>query len=185
MMYLSKGLSVPGKDGTVRVSHCSTIFALGPEMAALWEAARLAPQPVPQGKNRFIERLEQSGLAVTTQEEGRLALYRLFAGSIICPQAEMDGQALKADSDDRIWCWIQFAGLRLTASELICLEEQGTTPTPDLLGEHGRQELTEKIYSPRTIQEGALEHEMEYSPARDGLIAALLRLLRAGFLFLV
>ena len=73
MMYLSKGLSVPEKDGTVRVSHCGRIFALGPEMAALWESARLAPQPVPPQKARFVERLEQSGLAVTTQEEGGLA----------------------------------------------------------------------------------------------------------------
>ena len=92
MMYLSKGLSVPEKDGTVRVSHCGRIFALGPEMAALWESARLAPKPVPPQKARFVERLEQSGLAVTTQEEGGLALYRLLSGSIICPQAEPEGQ---------------------------------------------------------------------------------------------
>ena len=96
MMYLSKGLSVPEKDGTVRVSHCGRIFALGPEMAALWESARLAPQPVPPQKARFVERLEQSGLAVTTQEEGGLALYRLLSGSIICPQAEPEGQFSEA-----------------------------------------------------------------------------------------
>lgn len=58
MMYLSKGLPVPEKDGTVRVSHCGRIFALGPEMAALWESARWAPQLVPRQKARFIERLE-------------------------------------------------------------------------------------------------------------------------------
>lgn len=185
MMYLSKGLSVPGKDGTVRVSHCGTIFALGPEMAALWESARLSPQPVPSQKIRFIERLEQSGLVVTTQEEGRLAHYRLFSGSIICPQTEMNGEIHTEGGDSRVWSWIQYAGLRLTASELICLEEQGTEPTPDLLGEEGRQDLTEKIYSPQTIREGMLEYEMEYSPARDGLISVLLRLLKAGCLFLV
>lgn len=87
--------------------------------------------------------------------------------------------------DCRVWSWIQYAGLRLTASELIRLEEQGTEPTPDLLGEEGRQDLTEKIYSPQTIREGMLEYEMEYSPARDGLISVLLRLLKAGCLFLV
>ena len=185
MMYLSKGLSVPEKDGTVRVSHCGRIFALGPEMAALWESARLAPQPVPPQKARFVERLEQSGLAVTTQEEGGLALYRLLSGSIICPQAEPEGQFSEAGGDGRIWRWIQYAGLRLTASELIRLEEQGTDPTPNLLGEEGRQLLTEKLYSARTIREGALEQEMEHSPARDGLVAVLLRLLHAGCLFLV
>ena len=175
MMYLSKGLSVPEKDGTVRVSHCGRIFALGPEMAALWESARLAPQPVPLQKARFVERLE----------EGGLAFYRLLSGSIICPQAEPEGQFSEAGGDGRIWRWIQYAGLRLTASELIRLEEQGTDPTPNLLGEEGRQLLTEKLYSARTILEGALEHEMEHSPARDGLVAVLLRLLHAGCLFLV
>ena len=104
-----------------------------------WESARLAPQPVPLQKARFVERLEQSGLVVTTQEEGGLALYRLLSGSIICPQAEPEGQFSEAGGDGRIWRWIQYAGLRLTASELIRLEEQGTDPTPNLLGEEGRQ----------------------------------------------
>ena len=111
--------------------------------------------------------------------------YRLLSGSIICPQAESEGQFSEAGGDGRIWRWIQYAGLRLTASELIRLEEQGTDPTPNLLGEEGRQLLTEKLYSARTIREGALEHEMEHSPARDGLVAVLLRLLHAGCLFLV
>lgn len=113
------------------------------------------PQPVPPQKARFVERLEQSGLAVTTQEEGGLALYRLLSGSIICPQAEPEGQFSEAGGDGRIWRWIQYAGLRLTASELIRLEEQGTDPTPNLLGEEGRQLLTEKLYSARTIREGS------------------------------
>lgn len=95
------------------------------------------PQPVPPQKARFVERLEQSGLAVTTQEEGGLALYRLLSGSIICPQAESEGQFSEAGGDGRIWRWIQYAGLRLTASELIRLEEQGTDPTPNLLGKRG------------------------------------------------
>lgn len=168
MMYLSKGLSVPEKDGTVRVSHCGRIFALGPEMAALWESARLAPQPVPPQKARFVERLEQSGLAVTTQEEGGLALYRLLSGSIICPQAESEGQFSEAGGDGRIWRWIQYAGLRLTASELIRLEEQGTDPTPNLLGEEGRQLLTEKLYS--AGRSGKALWSRRWSTLRRGMV---------------
>ena len=185
MMYLSKGLPVAEKDGMARVSHCGKIFALGPEMAGLWEAARLTPKPVPHQKTRFVERLEQSGLAVTTREEGLLGLYRLFSRSIVCPVTERDGQPSKRGDNSRIWCWIRFAGMRLSASELVRLVEQGIEPTPELLGEDGRQELTEKIYSADTIQDGVLEDEMEHSPARDGLVAELLRLLQAGSLFLV
>lgn len=65
MMYLSKGLPVPAQDEIVRVSHSGKIFALGPEMAGLWEAARLAPKPVPPQKVRYIECLEKAGLVVT------------------------------------------------------------------------------------------------------------------------
>lgn len=185
MMYLSKGLPVPAQDEIVRVSHSGKIFALGPEMAGLWEAARLAPKPVPPQKVRYIECLEKAGLVVTTKEEGWLALYQLFAGSIICPLPEGDGLPLQMTQDSRVWCWIQCAGLRLSASELVRLEEQGTEPTPELLGEEGRQALTEKIYSAETIQDGVLEYEMEHSQARDGLVAVLLRLLQSGSLFLV
>ena len=56
---------------------------------------------------------------------------------------------------------------------------------PALLGEDGRQNLTERIYDQDTIFNGALELKMEQSPARDTLVASLLRLLRAGNLFLV
>lgn len=185
MMYLSKGLPVTKKDGMAMVSHCGKIFALGPEMAGLWETARLTPKPVPPQKARLVERLEQCGLAVTTREEGLLGQYRLFSRSIICPVTERDGQLLKEGNSSRIWCWIQFASMRLSASELVRLAEQGIEPTPELLGEDGRQELTEKIYSAETIQDGVLEDEMEHSPARDGLVAELLRLLQAGRLFLV
>ena len=157
MMYLSKGLSVPEKDGTVRVSHCGRIFALGPEMAAWWESARLAPQPVPPQKARFVERLEQSGLAVTIQEEGRSGALPPAFREHYLSAGRAGGAVSEAGGDSRIWRWIQYAGLRLTASELIRLEEQGTDPTPNLLGEEGRQLLTEKFHSARTIREGALE----------------------------
>ena len=108
-----------------------------------------------------------------------------FPGALSVRRPSRRGSFQKAGGDGRIWRWIQHAGLRLTASELIRLEEQGTDPTPNLLGEEGRQLLTEKLYSARTIREGALEQEMEHSPARDGLVAVLLRLLHAGCLFLV
>ena len=55
---------------------------------------------------------------------------------------------------------------------------------PALLGEQGRQELTEQIYSSKElIWDGTLESEMERSPARDALVMSLLRLLRMGRLF--
>ena len=82
MMYLSKGLLVQETGGDFCVSHGGRLFVLGHEMAALWSAARLAPQAVPDAKAHYIERLRQSGLAVTTEEAGGLANYRLLCGCI-------------------------------------------------------------------------------------------------------
>ena len=170
MMYLSKGLAVQKSTEEFRVSHCGKVFALGPEMARLWTNAQQAPKEVPAGKENYIRRLEQSGLA----------------GCIICPELDSDTKPVQTGYDGRIWTWIEQAGLRLTASELIRLEEQGTKPVPALLGEQGRQELTEQIYSSKElIWDGTLESEMERSPARDALVMSLLRLLRMGRLFLV
>ena len=92
---------------------------------------------------------------------------------------------MQLGQDGRVWTWIEQAGLRLTTSELIRLEEQDTEPVPALLGEDGRQNLTERIYDQDTIFDGVLESKMEGSPARDALLASLLRLLHAGSLFLV
>ena len=85
MMYLSKGLAVQKSTEEFRVSHCGKVFALGPEMARLWTNAQQAPKEVPAGKENYIRRLEQSGLAATTKERGDLAHYRLLSGCIICP----------------------------------------------------------------------------------------------------
>lgn len=77
------------------------------------------------------------------------------------------------------------AGIRLTTSELIRLEEQEAYPAQHLLGESGRQELTNLIYSADTICDCLLDTLMEQSPARDGTVASLLRLLQKRCLILV
>lgn len=185
MMYLSKGLPVQEISGKeFQVSHCGKIFALGPKLEALWRAAQRAPQDVPSGKERFIQLLEQSGLVMTTAEHGKLGNYLLLADCIICPAPE-NTDSVWLGRDNRIWTWIKKAGLRLTACELVRLEELHTMPIPELLGEDGRQELTERIYTPETIADGVLPALMEHSPARDPLVDSLLRLLRTDRLFLI
>lgn len=58
-------------------------------------------------------------------------------------------------------------------------------PTPALLGEDGRQRLTEMIYFAETIPDGILETLMERSPARDAVVTNLLGLLRTRRLLLI
>lgn len=186
MMYLSKGeLTRSRRTGLDYVSHCGCVYALGPELAGLWKKARLRPQPVPEGKEQAVRRMEGSGLVITTEETGTLAAYRLLTGCVICPNSRKWTDCFLSKPVRRVWKWITEAGLRLTASELIRLEEQRVQPTSALLGEDGRQRLTEMIYFAETIPDGILETLMEHSPARDTVIGALLELLHTWRLLLI
>lgn len=186
MMYLSRGkLQHSQKTGLDYVSRCGTTYALGPELSSLWKQAEDSPQPVPAGRERAVRRMEESGLVVITMETGPLAAYRLLASCIICPNGRRWSDCLLARSTRRVWRWIHEAGLRLTVSELIRLEEQKLRPEPALLGEDGRQRLTEAIYFAETIPDGILETLMEHSPARDAVVDSLLDLLRTRRLLLV
>lgn len=186
MMYLSKGmLTQSRKTGLDYVSHCGCVHALGPELAAIWKNAQFAPQPVPEGREQAIKRMESSGLVFTTEETGALAAYRLLTNCIICPNDRKWTDRFLTKPVRQIWIWLNEAGLRLTASELIQLEERKIQPTPALLGKDGRQRLTEMIYFAETIPDGILEVLMEHSPARDAVVAILLKLLRTHRLLLI
>ena len=133
---------------------------------------------------RNIRFMAGSGIVTVTEESGKLAKYRLLTDCVLCPEHGASAW-VRPGRDRRIWTWLHRAGLRLTVSELIRLEEQGAKPDPPLLGEDGRQCLTELIYSRETIFDGILETAMERSPARDTCVGTLLRLLRAGKLYVI
>lgn len=188
MTYLSRGLPVNALHcGEICVSLHGKAYALGPKLTALWNSARNAPKPVQPDSEHMVRRLVQSGLAVTAEDcTGELAAYRLLSQCILCPVPDQKrrGRLPLIGQDRRIWMWISGAGLRLTACELIRLEEQHLQPAPALLGETNRLALTEAIYTTGTIADGILETHMEHSPARNRTVSALLRLLRSNRLFL-
>ena len=97
MMYLSKGeLTRSRRTGLDYVSHCGCVYALGPELAGLWKKARLRPQPVTEGKEQAVRRLEGSGLVITTEETGTLVADRLLTGCVTFRR----GRQTEADRDD-------------------------------------------------------------------------------------
>lgn len=185
MMYLSKGAPVcQMPHEMLRVSRCGKVYELGPELSELWRKGRTQPVQVMADKERAIARLSEAGLVVVSEEEGSLAAFRLIIDCVLCPSYRYRLRLPLYGRERRIWKWISQAGLRLTASELIRLEEQGVKPVPELLGEDGRQELTETIYLNTTIFDGILEGEMEHSLARDETIDAILNLVRTQRLLL-
>lgn len=184
MMYLSKGMEVPdGAEGVFRVCRWGKIHALGPQTAELWKRGAIAPARAANGEACAIQRLEERGLLATTEERGSLAAFRLLTDCVLCPSGKRP-LALWG-RERRVWIWLTQAGLRLTSSELICLEERRILPVPSLLGAAGRQALTEEIYSRTNILDGILETEMEHSPARDAVVSAILKLVRKRRLLLI
>lgn len=185
MMYLSKGMiSKPGTGHAFCVSSRGKSYALGPMAEGLWKRGRAAPAPASKEEERLVRKMAEAGLAVTTEEAGSLASFRLLSGCVLSPAGGKRALPLLG-RERRIWTWLTQAGLRLTSSELIRLEEQDILPSPELLGEANRQDLTEQIYSSTTIFDGILETEMERSPARDTTVSSILRLVRARRLLLI
>lgn len=184
MMYLSKGMEVQtGAASEFRVCRWGKVYALGPITAALWRKGAAAPAQAADVKGSAIRRLEEMGLVVTTEESRELAAFRLLTDCVLCPSGKRPFPLWGRER--RIWAWLTQAGLRLTSSELICLEERNILPVPELLGESGRQALTEEIYTNTNIFDGILETEMEHSPARDATISAILKLVRTRHLLLI
>ena len=55
MMYLSKGAALrPQRGGVQHVSRCGKVYALGPELTALWYGARIMPKPVPEASGNGL-----------------------------------------------------------------------------------------------------------------------------------
>lgn len=184
MKYLSRGCCHTEGDRHL-VSRGGRSFILGPDLYALWEAGRGTPQEVPARYEAAVKRMEQAGIIVLSTESGPLADYQMLCRCILCPDGTQSARLLWSGIDRRVWKWLHRASLRLTASELVRLEEQHLRPSRNLLCSAGRQELTELIYDPGTIPDGVLEQRMELSPARDATVASLLRLLRCGYLLLI
>ena len=160
------------------------LFRSGPVAAGLWKRGSKAPALAPEAEEALVRKMAEAGLAVTTEETGKLAAFRLLTGCVLSPSASKWAFPLLG-RERRVWVWLTRAGLRLTSSELVRLEEQNLLPVPDLLGEANRQELTEKIYSNTTIFDGVLDVEMEHSPARDATVAYILKLIQAQRLLLI
>lgn len=184
MMYLSKGMEVPdGTEDFFRVCRWGKIHALGPAAAELWRRGAAAPTHAAAAEATAVRRLAGMGLVTTTEESCYLGAFRLLTDCVLCPSGKRPVPLWGRER--RIWTWLTQAGLRLTSSELIRLEERKIFPVPELLGTKGRQVLTEAIYSDANIFDGILETEMEHSPARDATVASILKLVRKRHLLLI
>jgi len=185
--YLSKGINcTPPGGGPLRVSHCGRVDILKNPLDELWLSGRFATCTVdaPAVKTK-LEQLVRLGLAVASDEQENLAVYRILTNCVICP-AKLKIIRTPLNKNERwLFHWIGNAGLRLTAAELVFLLDRGIEPLPQLLGKANRQSLTEAIYTTETIFDGLLEMKMEQVDKRDIATQGILGLLRKKRILLI
>ncbi len=176
MKYISKGCVVAGStEHIMRVTHFGREFQLTGVKAALWLNGRGRFDAIDETNNiyrRELEHLRRMGLI----EPGDDGEYRALTRCIIVPTVKE--RVFLSRGEKFMLTWLREAGLHLTMAELVFLCEHRVEPSSELLGEGNAQALTERIYTPETIQDNALEKLMERAECRDEAVKAVMSLLR-------
>ena len=178
MKYISKGYVVEGStEHIMRVSHFGREFQLTGVKAALWLNGHGRFDAIDETNNiyRELEHLRRMGL-VEPVETDAAGEYRALTRCIIVPTVK---ERVFLSRDEKFMLtWLRGAGLHLTMAELVFLCEHLVEPSPELFDEGNAQALTERIYTPETIQDNALEKLMERAGRRDEAVKAVMSLLR-------
>lgn len=179
MKYISKGYVVEGStEHIMRVSHFGREFQLTDVKAALWLNGHGRFDTIDETNNIYRRELEHLRLMslVESVEADATGEYRALTRCIIVPTVK---ERVFLTRDEKFMLtWLRGAGLHLTMAELVFLSEHGVKPSPELLGEGNAQALTERIYTPETIQDNVLEKLMERAGCRDETVKAVMSLLR-------
>lgn len=185
-MYLSKGMVLkPSTEDLLFVTRCGVDFRLTGSQADIWLDGRFGFAQETEDQKFDIQHLKRIGLIEHTEEQSPTAKYRILTQCVICAADSKYRWNILTPKEAEVLKWIQYAGLRLTAAELVFLQENKIHPAESLLYECNRQALTERIYTPENIQDNLLELQMEQSPARDQTIQILLHLLKKKRILLV
>lgn len=175
MKYISKGCVVQGStEHIMRVTHFGREFQLTGVKAALWLNGRGKFDATDEANNiqhRELGYLRRMGLI----EPGSDGEYRALTRCIIVPTVKT--RTFLSNNERFILAWLRGAGIHLTMAELVFLYEYHVEPSDELLGDGNAQALTERIYTPETIQEGSLERLMEHAEHRDDAVKAVKSLL--------
>lgn len=180
MIYLSKGIVQKNStEQLLQVSRCGESFRLTGIDAALWLNGRYGFAGADGAEQeRALHRLNKMGLVETEQENTDTARYRIMTRCVCCPAAFKKPEPFMTDIEKNLLCWLRNAGIRLSAAELVFLQEHHIKPEPCLLYTDNRQALIEAIYMQDTIADNLLENLMEKAACRNHVIETLQKLLK-------
>lgn len=180
MIYISKGIVQNGStENILTVERGGKCFNLTGAQAKLWLDGRYefnyANKP---DLLRELHNLAQMGLVEYEMDSDALAKYRILTRCVCCAAVTPFLTSRVFRLDRVVLDWIRNAGLRLSLTELIYLQENGIAPDPSLLGVDNRQALVETIYTRCNIADNLLESQMEKAACRDDIVQSILSLLR-------
>lgn len=181
MNYISKGLVVEGStEHILKIRRGGYEFQLTGDRARLWINGRFGVADADGTNPRYVKELlhlKRVGLTEPVGEEPE-DVYRALTQCVLVPAKTGRLRVPLNALESQTLQWLRQAGLRLTMAELVCLQEHGIKPEPQLLGEENRQALTEAIYTQENIFDNVLEAQMEHASCREEMVRAVLGLLK-------
>ena len=185
LIFLSKGKLHMKCGEKIDVLRGERHIGLGGICASLWLDGNGEFMTVSGGQQEKVLRsLEKIGLVAFDECPDADARYRILSHCIF-KVSEQDRADSIQGMEREIYIWLKDAGLSLSAAELIRLYEQGAHPNEELLGKENIYRLVMEIYSSVLSSDNRLEFMMNHAESRDGVVDALLKLLKKGYIEIV
>lgn len=181
MMYLSRGVSCKRRSKRgIFIRHYGQPLELVGEDAALWKRGRycFAYAESPSEK-KVVKGLFRRGLVVSVPGHSEADKYLALCLSVIYANNNFKFGVLPlSKTEKRILTWLKNAGTNLSFAELMCLEDRGISPKPNLLYRENSIKLMKVIYPQFISIAGDLETRMKHSDVRKRTVDAVMQLLR-------
>lgn len=148
--------------------------------AIVWKRARLGfAYTESLNEEKVVQDLFKRGLVLSEPGQSDIDKYNALCrcGIYANPQFKISIRSLKR-AEKRILTWLRNAGTNLSFSELVCLEDKGVEPKPDLLYRENSVKLMRIVYPGLISIAGDLEARMKHSIVRKRTVDAVLKLLR-------
>ena len=160
------------------VARGGQVWQLAGQEATVWRNGQSGfAVSCKEAEEQALEHLRNLDLVEIETEDTPVSRYRILIRCICCPVVFSRWERSISGYEKEILTWLRYAGLRLTAAELVFLRESGTIEEKKLLYEENRQALVEAIYTKDTIVDNLLEQQMESAECRDEVMNTLIKLL--------
>ena len=181
MMYLSRGvLDKRRSKRGILIRYYGLPIELSGDEADIWERGRFGfAYSESPSEEVVVKEMLKKGLVVSAPGHSEIDKYTVLCLSGIYANRQFKLTIIPlCKPEKRILIWLKKAGINLNFSELVCLEDRGIEPKPDLLSRENSVKLMRIIYPGLVSIAGNLELRMLHSIVRKRTVDAVMKLLR-------